>query len=559
MNIKQFLTIMLLLLNGTVVAQYSKYVVKLKNKAGTPHSIATPNTYLSAAAISRRSTYNIAIDSTDLPITPRYLDSIRLVPNVTIISSSKWLNQVAIITNSMSALAKINSFPFVQNTTGIAAKLNPNQVSVGVGKNKIVPALQVVSTDVGRVQLSYGNSFNQINIHNGQFLHDRGFLGNNMNIAMMDAGFSTVATNSGVDSLRLNNQIKETWDFVDNQASVTEDNSHGFYCLSIIGANKPNLMIGSAPKANFYLYRTEDVGSEYPIEEHHWVVAAERADSLGVQVFSTSLGYIDFDNSALDYTYAQRDGNTAMMTRASDLAAKKGILVFNAAGNNGATATDYKFVAIPADGDSVVAVASCSSVGLIANSSAWGPAFGGKPKPNITSLGVTATYINLGGTTGTGSGTSFACPNIAGLGTALWQAFPEVNNMSIVDALQKAGHLATPDDRFGFGIPNMKKAFVVLLNKIFTQSHTINNCTVNVNFSAKDNGIGSYSLERKSPGAPAFVPLNGSINATGNTWGRKDYTLTDNLSNQPVGAYIYRVKHIWEWIVRFIILNKRLI
>ncbi len=525
-------------------AQLNRYIVKFNNKAGSLHSIAAPNTYLSTKSIARRAKYNILIDSTDLPITPRYLDSIRLTPNVTIINYSKWLNQVAISITNNAAIAKINSFPFVQSSTAIAARTVTNNLS-----NKSQQKLQIQqqnnatqNNETSRTQLNYGGSFNQINIHNGQFLHDKGFTGQGMTIAVMDAGFNSYLTNQGVDSLRINNQIKSTWDFVANEASVNEDDSHGFYCLSILAANKPNLMIGSAPKADYYLYRTEDVGSEYPIEEQNWIAAAERADSIGVDIFSTSLGYIDFDDATLDYSYAQRNGNTAMMTRAADLAAKKGILVFNAAGNNGGASNDYKFVAVPADGDSVVAVGSCSAAQLIATSSAWGPAFGGKIKPNVTSMGINTSFFNTSGGVSTGNGTSFACPNIAGLGTALWQAFPEVNNMSIVDFLQKAGHLATPDDRFGYGIPNMKKAFVLGLLKVHNTSSSISNCTTTINFTAKDNGTGNYVLERKLVTDASFMVMQ-TLNATTLPWTLKTYSLTDNITSATVGNILYRIKH----------------
>jgi hypothetical protein len=526
-------------------AQFTRYIVKFKDKAGTPHSIATPSTYLSAKSIARRTRFNILIDSTDLPITPRYLDSIRIVPNVTIINYSKWLNQVAIITNSTIALAKINGFSFVQGTNPIAVR---QQTSTSLAKLNIDenPITTRNSNDITRTNLNYGNSFNQINLHNGQFLHDQGFLGQGITIAVMDAGFNSHLTNTGIDSLRINNQIKGTWDFVANEASVNEDDAHGFYCLSILGANKPNVMIGSAPKADYYLYRTEDVGSEYPIEEQNWIAAAERADSIGVDVFSTSLGYIDFDNASFDYGYPQRNGNTAMMTKAGDLAAKKGILVCNSAGNNGngsASFVDFKYVAIPADGDSVMAVGSCTAAGSIASSSAWGPAFGGRIKPNVTSLGQGASFINLSGNAANGNGTSFSNPNMAGLVANLWQAFPELNNMGILDITQQAGSIATaPDGRFGYGIPNMKKAFVLGLKRVHISNPVITNCTVAANFSAKDNGTSTYTLERQLPSVVNFVPVQ-TINATAGSFALKNYILRDTLPAANIGTITYRIKH----------------
>jgi serine protease AprX len=532
-------------------AQFTRYIVRLKNKGGTPHTIANPATYLSAKSISRRTRYSIAVDSTDLPITPRYLDSIRLVPNVTILNYSKWLNQVAIKTTDPAAITKINSFSFVANTNGLAAKLFPGSNSL-LSQEKLqftqtpLPQETAHTLDNQNVNLNYGNSFGQINLHNGQFLHDYGFLGNNMTIAIMDAGFNTHLTNPGIDSLRINNQIKGTWDFVANEASVNEDDSHGFFCLSIIGANKPNSMIGSAPKANFYLYRTEDVASEYPVEEQNWLAAAELADSIGADVFSTSLGYIDFDNAIFDYTYPKRDGNTAMMTIGGDLAAKKGIIVCNSAGNNGngsGAFVDYKYVSVPADGDSIVAVGSCNVNGAIASSSGWGPNFSGKIKPNVTSQGVSTTIMSLGGSPTSGSGTSFSNPNMAGLITDLWQAFPELNNMGIINITQEAGHqFSAPDGRFGYGIPNMKKAFVIALKRLYTNTAAINTCRVNIDFSAKDNGNSTYQLERKLPAETAFTNVK-NLTATAGAFALKNYNFKDTITSANIGTVTYRIKH----------------
>jgi serine protease AprX len=532
-------------------AQFTRYIVKLKNKGGTPHTIANPTTYLSAKAINRRTKYNIALDSTDLPITPRYLDSIRLTPNVTILNYSKWLNQVAIKTTDPNAIIKINSFNFVTSTTGLAAKTNFG-ISIYPSKNKFTLEEEIITNTkttetTQQTSLAYGSSAAQISIHKGEFLHDYGFLGQNMTIAMMDAGFNSVATNIGIDSLRINNQIKGTWDFVANESSVTEDDAHGFYCLSIIGANKTGTMIGSSPKSNFYLYRTEDVASEYPVEEQNWVAAAELADSIGVDVFSTSLGYLDFDNAVFDYSYLQRNGNTAMMTRGADLAAKKGILVCNSAGNNGngsGSFVDYKYVAVPADGDSVLAVGACNTSGVIANFSAWGPTSSGKVKPNVTSVGVSTAFINLGGTPSNGNGTSFSNPNIAGLITDLWQAFPELSNMGIIDITQESAHLYNaPDGRYGYGIPNMKKAFILGLKRIETQTSSINNCLVNINFNSKDNGASTYEIQRKLNGETTFNTIK-TIASTVGAFALKNYTTKDSITTPTFGTVTYRIKHI---------------
>lgn len=453
-------------------SQYSKYIIQLKDKKGTPHSLNKPATFLSSKAVDRRTRYNINIDSTDLPVSTAYIDSIRQVPNVSIHNISKWLNQVCIITTDAVALAKINSFSFVKKTEAIAARVNqenPAPISKKFDSYNPINAgpVPIISSITGTQQqdfYDYGNNAGQIKIHEGEYLHNKGLHGEGMTIAVFDAGFLSFKTNIALDSMRLNNQILGEWDFVQNEASTNEDHPHGFWCLSVIAANRPGLMVGTAPKAKFWLLRTEDAATEYPIEEQNWAVAAEFADSVGVDVITSSLGYSDFNDPIFNHSYAQRNGNTAISTIAADLAAKKGILVTNSAGNSGRNTNDLKYTICPADGDSVLCVGATDVNGAIASFSSWGPNGAGKTKPNVVSVGANAVVAST--TTGNPaflSGTSFSNPNICGLVTCLWQAFPDFNNMEIIDALQKSSHkYNSPDDRFGYGIPNMRKAYDLL-------------------------------------------------------------------------------------------------
>jgi serine protease AprX len=304
-------------------AQNTRYVIKLRDKVGTPYTINNPIQFLSQRSIDRRMRQNIPIDATDMPITPRYIDSIRMAGNVTILNVSKWLNQVCIYTTDVAALAKINTFPFV-----IAEQPVRKPVQQGAPGNKFgsLGGINTSPSQVSTNYFDYGASYAQIHIHQGEFLHNNGFIGSGMKIAIIDAGFYGYLTNPLLDSLRLNNQIKETWDYVDNEASVNEDYFHGMHCLSIIGVDKPGQMVGSCPKADFYLYRTEDVYSESPLEEQNWVAAAEHADSIGIDVISTSLGYSQFDNSAFDHTYADMNGQITIIAKGNLMAAKKGIM-----------------------------------------------------------------------------------------------------------------------------------------------------------------------------------------------------------------------------------------
>lgn len=446
-------------------AQFTRYIIQFKNKGTNPYSIANPSAYLSARAIARRTKFGIAIDSSDLPITPRYIDSIRSVPNVTVLNRTKWLNMLVVKTTDPAAITKINSFSFVQSTNPIASRIAPatGEVYAGYKNETIEPLANISTARVTDLNINYGQTFGQVNFHNGQFLHDRGYQGEGLIIAMLDGGFQSYKTNKAFDSIRINNQVLGEWNFVNNIPNTDANSGHGMNCLSIIAANRPGIMVGTAPHAKFWLFVTEDVFSEYPVEEVNWAAGSEYADSVGADVISSSLGYQDFDNSIFDHLYPDRNGNTAISTKAADLAAKKGMIVMNSAGNNGSATTQLKYISCPADGDSVVAVGATTVTGTIAAFSSWGPNSAGKIKPNIVSVGQGTIVSDFNGNPVSGNGTSFSNPNFAGLITCLWGAYPEFNNMKIIDAVQRSAHkFSNPDDRFGYGIPNMKTAFYLL-------------------------------------------------------------------------------------------------
>ncbi len=523
-------------------AQFSKYIVRLKDKGTNPFSISNPIQYLTQRSIDRRTRYSIAIDSTDLPITPRYLDSIRLAGAVTILNTSKWLNQVAIQTTDAAALAKINSFPFVISTGPLAPR--SNQQSVPVNKKLDVEVTGIQNPEPSNIitgdYYSYGASYGQVRLHQGEFLHNRGFRGQGMHMAVLDAGFYHYLTLPTFDSIRANGQVLGTWDFVAGNASVDEDHQHGMQCLSTIAANMPGVFMGTAPKTSFYLYRTEDVGSEYPIEEQNWVAGVERADSLGVEITSTSLGYFTFDNPIFNYTYANMDGNTTLSARGADYAAKKGMICVLAAGNEGNGSWHY--IITPSDADSVMCVGAVSTSGVVGSFSSYGPSSDGQIKPSVAAVGVSAVIANP--TTGNpsfGSGTSFACPNMAGLTTCLWQAFPEVNNMRIITVMQESATRANnPDDRVGYGIPDMKKAFVKLIKQLYTQQSSVTNCTVNLQWTAKTDSAINIVVDRKLPGQSVYTSI--STQSSTGAFQSRNFSFTDDLRTFPTTGVVYRFK-----------------
>ena len=534
-----------LLVSSLAYAQHSRYIIEFRHKEATTYTLNNPSTFLSVSCIERRNRFNIAIDSTDLPIPHAYLDSIRLSGNVEIINTSKWLNQVLIKTNDAQALEKIRNFPFVKNEFAIAQKAMKSKESgrLNIGKplkkeNAITPILSATS-------LNYGYAGPQITIHEGEFLHNKGFQGAGIKIAVLDAGFYKYQNIPAFDSLRINNRILDTWDFVQQNGSVNEDDAHGMWCLSILAANIPGTFVGSAPEASYYLYRTEDVATEFPIEEQNWAAAAEQADSLGVDIITSSLGYNQFDDSVFNHTYSDMNGQTTMITRASTYAINKGIIITNSAGNEGAR--KWKYIVAPADGTDVLTVGAINILQKVASFSSYGPSSDGRVKPDVTSVGWNTFLISSTGEVGRGSGTSFSNPNIAGLTACLWQAFPTLSNKEIINAIrQSSDHYTNPDDRIGYGIPNMHKAYTILEG--LQRSKDLKRILKNDRLKIFPNPISTqFNIFYKSDltGKVNFqlIDLSGRLIRTESFELIKDsyqLFLIDNLSGLSAGEYILR-------------------
>jgi hypothetical protein len=537
-------------------AQFTRYIIKFKDKNGSSYSLSDPINYLSQRAIDRRTRYGIAIDSTDLPVNPSYVMQIKNVANVTVLNISKWLNAVTIQTSSASALTTINGFPFVQSASGIAARRG-RATEVDWEDSKFDDDFFPIDNSNRRTSrtaanyYNYGSSFDEIHLHNGEFLHNIGLRGQGMQIAMLDNGFNNYTSSSfkAFDSVNANHQVLGTWDFVAHEQNVSDNGSHGMSCFSIIAANIPGQFVGKAPKANFWLYQTEDNSSEYPVEEFNWVCGAEKADSSGTDVISSSLGYATFDNASLNHTYGDMNGNTTMAVTAADLAAKKGILVFVSNGNFGSGS--WHFLSTPADGDSVIAVGAVDAGGEVGSFSSYGPSSDGRIKPDVASVGVSTILETAGGTIGSGNGTSFACPNMAGLATCLWQGFPELSNMQIRSALWQSGSKATmPDDRMGYGIPDMKKAFADLLQQVSSASATISNCKVTLSWTSKDLSAMRYEIERKIFGETNYSKIAVIAAQPGvNTLSSHSYEKEDSLVNAQAGTVSYRIRQVFDTTV----------
>jgi serine protease AprX len=428
-----------------------RYRVEFVNKDNNPYSLDAPASFLSEKSLSRRQRQGISLSFNDLPVTPSYIDSIRSAGAV-VLTVSKWFNAVTIIAEKDSILELIAKLSFVRKNP-VARTLPSVSPSSPVNEGmQTVNALQ---------DFEYGASGWQTAIHKGQLLHSHGYTGQGMTIALIDAGFYHVDQLPAFASLWENSQILGTHDFVISGSNVFNGHSHGMVVLSIIGGYLPGELIGTAPDAHFWLLRSEDAGSEYMIEEDNWAAAAEFADSAGADIINTSLGYSHFDDSRMNHSYADMDGNTARISRAADIAASKGMLVVVSAGNLGAA--DWHYISAPADADSVLAVGAVDANGFVADFSSRGPSNDLRIKPDISAIGKGTWMADFVSGIRQGNGTSLSAPVITGLAACLWQAKPDATAMELIAAIKESSDRYTdPDNDYGYGIPDFNLADVLL-------------------------------------------------------------------------------------------------
>jgi serine protease AprX len=451
--------ILYIVLLTTTLSAYSqdRYIVKFTDKNNSPYSLSSPLQFLSQRAIDRRINHNISLTITDLPVNPNYIQGV-INTGANVLNVSKWNNAVIIETTSTSVLNAINQLSYVSNYSNVGkVVLNPINPTNKFSKESYAPYNK--NQSLRTASYNYGQAANQINMIGLSNLHNAGFDGTGMIIAVIDAGFYDAPNMICFDSLFQQNRIISTWDFVDHENDVYDDNYHGAAVLSCMASNVDNELIGTAPKAEYILLRSEDAATENIIEEYNWSAAAEYADSAGADVINSSLGYTRFDDPIQDHEYADLDGNTCPVTIAADMAASKGILVVNSAGNEGNSSWNY--ISAPADGDSVLAAGAVDDLGIYASFSGNGPSADGRIKPDVADLGQgTSLYTAFSGNmVTTGNGTSFSGPILAGAAACLWQAWPQRNNMQIIDFIQRSSsQFQFPDTLIGYGIPNFTLA-----------------------------------------------------------------------------------------------------
>lgn len=468
-NTKKILLLTMFMFFSIVSFSQAKFWVKFKNKTGTPYTTINPSAYLSSKAINRRTTYNIAIDQYDLPVNPNYVSQVDAVSNVTILYVSKWLNACVISIPNTTPLTIINALPFVQSST------QANRYKIDL--IKIDESYSTTNYNQAKLNMAgynYGGALHQTKQLNLDCLHNQGYRGQNMTIAVLDAGFKDVNTNPVFDSIRNRGGILGTQDFVTGGTSVYEDDAHGAMAFSCMAAVKPGFIIGTAPLANYYLFRTEDVSTETISEEYNWIRAAEYADSAGVDVISTSLGYTTFDNPAQNHTMSQLDGKTAPMSIAANIAARKGILVVNSAGNG--NGSSWPKIGVPADADSICTVGAIDSLYNVTSFSSIGPTSDGRIKPDLSARGGNAWVATTTGGIMPANGTSFSCPILAGAMACFWQGHKSYNNIKVLDTLKHTATFSnTPNNSIGWGVPNMCSVPVINSPSVIIKKNALEN------------------------------------------------------------------------------------
>jgi hypothetical protein len=453
-----FLILGCVMLAGGLPAQ-NRYAVQLTDKNNSPYSVNNPLAFLSQRAIDRRIKQNIAITEHDFPVNPAYVMQIAAT-GATVLNTSRWLNTVTIETSDPAVLAAVSSLPFVQMVYNVGRPLPPKKEKFSFQRQGLIPAVSSYSTTP--LAFDYGPSLNQIAMLAGHLLHSQGKTGQGMVIAVIDAGFFNADNMMVFDSLRNDNRLLGTWDFVDHNAQVYDDHPHGSFVASIMAGLWHGNLVGTAPHASYWLLRSEYAPTETLMEEFYWAAAAEFADSAGADIINSSLGYYEFDDPQHNHTYADMDGKTTPVSRAAAFAASKGMIVCNSAGNEGAS--NWNYIIAPADADSIISVGAVDDQQNYAWFSSNGPTYDGRVKPTVSAQGQ-GTYVADLFNNGVfaGNGTSFSSPLIAGLVACLWQCNPNATAQQVIQALiQSSSQFSSPDTLLGYGIPNVALACQIL-------------------------------------------------------------------------------------------------
>ncbi len=427
------------------LAQTGKYLVLFKDKNNNTFSTSNPLAFVNQRSIDRRIKQNIPFTIDDLPPTQTYIDGLKGINGVTIWFKSRWAN-AALVLMDKSLEASVLALPFVKGFE--------NNGPLDLKANGQPGAKKANKFDVNLENVNHGNATTQVNMLGLQHLHNASFKGEGKLIAVLDDGFNSVNLDTYLANLFAQNRVVDHYDFIRNTPTVYDVGGHGNLVLSTMAANVNGSFIGTAPQAQYALFRTEYAPDERIIEEANYLFGCERADSLGADIINSSLGYGHYDYIPYSHVTTDYNGDKTLVTRSADWAARAGILLCTSAGNSGNLG-----IFAPADADSVLAVGAVTSAEIKSSFSSIGPSADGRIKPDVSAMGSSSTvsYYSQSSSQSilaTASGTSFSSPIMAGFVACFWQANPELNNMQAIAAIKSIGTLsANPNNNLGWGIP----------------------------------------------------------------------------------------------------------
>lgn len=461
---KIFITIAIFAFAWSISAQSpAKYWVQFKDKADSPYSIERPEEFLSPRAIEKRHRFNIEITEQDLPVNERYIKELLSIDtSMVLLTKSKWLNGVTVYSTEKDIAQRIKKLSFVA-MCDCTAKLSDEE-DFSYPQSSYTPPTnvkQVIADNAIGGDQAYGATTMQVGMNQAHWLHRLGAHGEGMLMVVMDVGFENTNKLSYFEALRDEGRLLGTRNFVFPGRSVFISGSHGTEVLSCITGFKENEFVGTAPKASFYLAKTEDSRSENKIEEDNWVAGLEWADSLGCDVLNSSLGYYKFDNAAQSYQYEEMNGKISRATQAASIAASKGIIVCISAGNEGDG--NWHYITCPADAENVITVGAIDIEGEMAEFSSYGPTADGRVKPDAVAVGSRVKVVTPADKVQSSYGTSFSSPVLSGMVACLWQLFPNEKPETIISAVQNSGsNSSRPTAQAGYGVTNFLKAYNTL-------------------------------------------------------------------------------------------------
>lgn len=488
---------------STVYAQTELVFVFFKDKPNKATFYANPLSELTQKSLDRRTNQGIALNDQDAPIEASYIQNIKNL-GFTVTDSSKWLNGVA-VNATATQIIQLENLPFVQNVESFVK--NPDGGKTAQPINKF----EKFASEIKKTDFNYGASESQIEQIHLKTLHQNGFTGSGITIAMLDTGYPTVNTAFPFSRLRDAGKIKGGYNFVSKNSDIYNSgfNAHGTVCLGAIAGYIDNQFVGSAPDAEFYLYVTESGPLEIPEEELYWIQGAEDADRKGVDIISASLGYYEFDDTRYNYTYADMTGNTSFVARGARVAAEKGIIVMVANGNAGTS--DWHYVLTPADNTEVFSVGAVTPDGSSSGFSSFGPNALGAIKPDASARGTQGATV-LNNDIVYVNGTSIATPIAAGGVASLLQAIPNSTSRDVIkNQLRNTSSLApSHSDQMGFGILNFGQAYTNFLatNEI-SGLHTV--------LLYPNPNKGQFTLQTESIGSFQIYDLSGKLLIKGKT------------------------------------------